>query len=302
MPDQQHPAAAIADEGTERVSMLLSADRGGAGDPPATHDGLVVHCLGPLRIWINGRDLGFLPHRRARSILKYLLLHRGRPTPKELLMHLLWPEAAPEAARNNLNVAVHRLRRFLSEDGPARRVLYRRDGYELDPALPVWLDLDTFLDHAAAARECARADDRSGELRELRAAEALHGGSLFEDDPYEEWTFGRRRMVLDHYVDVLDGLARRHRDVGDLHGSADAARRILAVQPAHEIAHRTLMSTYAQLGHHHLAVRQFEDCTDALHAELDLTPDPETIALYARIRAGRSGQVQTTNGSLRASE
>ena len=302
MRDQQPPAAAVTDEGIQRFSTLLSADRGGEGCPPATHNGLVVQCLGPLRIWINGRDLGFLTHRRARSILMYLLLHRGRPTPKELLMHLHWPEAAPGAARNNLNVAVHRLRRFLSEDGTARRVLYRQNGYELDPALPVWLDLDTFLDRAAAARECARADDRSGELRELRAAEALYGGPLFEDDPYEEWTFGRRRMVLDRYVDVLDGLARRYRDTGDLHRSVVAAQKILDVQPAHEIAHRTLMGTYAQLGQHHLAVRQFEDCTDALHAELDLTPDPETIALNARIRAGRSGQVQPTNGSLRASE
>jgi len=112
-------------------------------------------------------------------------------------MHLLWPSATPAAARNNLNVAVHRLRRFLSEDERARMVVYRQNGYELDPTLPVWLDLDAFLNRAAAARECARADDRSGELRELRAAEELYGGPLFEDDRYEEWIFGRRRMVLD---------------------------------------------------------------------------------------------------------
>ena len=62
------------------------------------------------------------------------------------------------------------------------------------------------------------------------------------------------------------------------------------------------MSTYAQLGQHHLAMRQFEDCADALRAELDLTPGPETMALFARMRAGRSGQVPTTNGSLRANK
>ncbi len=54
-------------------------------------------------------------------------------------MYLLWPTAAPEAARNNLNVAVHRLRRFLAGDGPVRHVVFRRGGYELDPAIPVWL-------------------------------------------------------------------------------------------------------------------------------------------------------------------
>jgi DNA-binding SARP family transcriptional activator len=302
MQDERHPAPAVTDERFQQVSMLLSMDQGGAHGPPAAHNGLVVRCLGPLRIWVDGRDLGFLTHRRARSVLKYLLLHRGRPTPKELLMHLLWPEAAPAAARNNLNVAVHRLRRFLSGDRPVRHVVYRRDGYELDPALSVWLDLDRFLVRADAARGCARAGDSSGELRELMAAEALYAGPLFEDDPYEEWTLGRRRMVLDRYVDVLDGLARRYRDIGDLPCSAAAAQKILEVQPTHEIAHRTLMTTYAQLGQHHLALRQFRDCKDALCADLDLEPGPDTVALYNRIRARASGQVPTTKGSLRASE
>jgi DNA-binding SARP family transcriptional activator len=109
-------------------------------------------------------------------------------------------------------------------------------------------------------------------------------------------------MVLDRYVDVLDGLARRHLADDDLHGAAAAARKILDLQPAHETAHRMLMSTYVELGQHHLAVRQFDDCTAALRAELDLAPGPETVALYGRIREGRDGQMQTTKGSLRASE
>ena len=133
MPDQQPPAAAVTDEGIQPFSTRPSSNWGGEGCPPASHDGLIVQCLGPLRIWINGRELGFLSNRGARSVFKYLLLYRGRPTPKEQLMHLLWPSATPAAARNNLNVAVHRLRRFLSEDERARMVVYRQNGYELDP-------------------------------------------------------------------------------------------------------------------------------------------------------------------------
>jgi DNA-binding SARP family transcriptional activator len=302
MREHKDPTPAAPDERLRRTLTLLSAGDSSEDDQPTASDGVIVQCLGPLRIWIDGRDCGFLANRRARSVLMYLLLHRGRPTPKELLMYLLWPTAAPEAARNNLNVAVHRLRRFLAGDGPVRHVVFRRGGYELDPAIPVWLDLDRFLERVAAARACARVGDRVGELRELEAAEVLYGGALFEDDPYEEWTFDRRRMVLDRYVDVLDGLARRHLDNDDLHGAAAAAQKILDLQPAHESAHRMLMSTYVELGQHHLAARQFEDCKGALRAELDLAPGPETVALYGEIRAGRGGQMQTTKGSLRANE
>jgi DNA-binding SARP family transcriptional activator len=300
--DERHSAATVHGRESSQIATRATVERVHGDGPLTARTGFVVRCLGPLRICCDGRDLGFLKNRRARSVLQYLLLHRGRPTPKDLLMHLLWPETAPAAARNNLNVAVHRLRRFLHEDGSARHVVYRRGGYEIDPALPVWLDLDSFLDHAAAARVCARAGDLAGELHELTAAEALYGGALFEDDPYEEWTFGRRRMVVDRYVDVLDGLARRHLDDDDLYGAAAAAQKILDLQPAHEPAHRMLMSTYAGLGRPHLAVRQFEDCTRALRTELDLTPDAETLALYDGLRAGRTGQMQTMKGSLRASE
>jgi DNA-binding SARP family transcriptional activator len=299
---EHRPIIPVTDEVFRQVFTLVPPARRGEDAQTAACAGLVVRCLGPLRVSADGRDLGSLPNRRARSVFKYLLLRRGRPTPKELLMDLLWPEAAPAAARNNLNVAVYGLRRFLRGDTPARHVVYRRDGYELDPKLRIWLDLDEFLARAAAARECARAGDPLGELGELGAAEAVYGGPLFEDDPYEDWTFESRRLVLDRYVDVLDGLACRYQDIGDLNRSAAATLKILDVQPAHETAHRRLMSTYAKLGQHHLAMRQFQDCTDAMRTELDLAPGRETVSLYGRIRAQRSGQVPTTNGSLRARE
>jgi len=299
---EQRPKMSVCDEAFRQADThaALAGDREDAS--PATRSGLAVRCLGPLRVSVDGLDRGPLSNRRARSVFKYLLMHRGRPTAKERLMDLLWPEVAPAAARNNLNAALYCLRRYLGrDDTPARYVVYRRDGYELDPALPVWLDLDEFLDRAATALAC-RTGDPLDELQQLTAAEAIYGGPLFDDDPYEEWTFGPRRVVLDRYVEVLDGLARRHRDIGELRRSAAATRKILDVQPAHETAHRRLMSTYAQLGQHHLAMRQFQDCIDVLRNELELAPAPETVALYRRIRARRSAQAPTTKGSLRARE
>lgn len=309
-----------------RMALLLErVERGAAVAPPPLalvppptpdEDGalpaaaeLAVQCLGPLRVVAGGRDLGPLPNRRARSVLKYLVLHRGRPTPKDVLMDLLWPDAAPGAARNNLNAAVYGLRRFLRRDGDGSScVRFARDGYEIDPTLYLWVDVDEFGRRVAAARMCASAGDGAGELRELVAAAALHRGALFEDDPYEDWTLGPRRAALDGYVDVLDRLAARYRELGDVGRSATVARRILQVQRAHEPAHRRLMSSYAQLGQQHLALRQFRDCADALRDELDVAPGPETVALHVRIRRSRGAQspamngAPAMNGSLRASE
>jgi DNA-binding SARP family transcriptional activator len=285
---ERRPVTPVGDERIYQngasVRSIVHAGRSSLGAPIR----LAIHCLGPLRVQLDEHDLGVLSNRRARSVFKYLLLRRGRPTPKEQLMELLWPNAEPASARNNLNVAVYCLRRFLRSDPATPHVVYRRDGYELDPEERIWLDLDEFLYRAAAARECAKLGNRANELRHLTAAERTYRGPLFEDDPYEDWTLDDRRLVLDQYVDVVARLARHHGEVGDLDNSAAACRKILDVQSTHEIAHRWLMSTYARLGQHHLAIRQFQECTDSLRTELGLAPSPETVGLYRQILAQRA--------------
>lgn len=248
-----------------------------------------VFCLGPLRLYERERPLGALPNRRARSVFKYLLLHRGRVTPKERLMGLFWPEATAAQARNNLNVAVHGLRRFL-RDAQLREgvVLFHDDGYLLSPTLGMWVDLDEFGRHTDAALGCRASGDPSGALRELEAAESLYGGALFADDPYEEWTAGPRREAEDRYVEVLGLLIEHYRDLHDDGACARVSRKILDVQPVNETAHRELMRCYAALGQQHLAVRQYRDCVQALRSDLGVAPHPHTVRLYEEVR-GRFG-------------
>lgn len=245
-----------------------------------------VYCFGPLRIYRGEHALGPVPNRRARSVLKYLLVHRARPVPKDVLMDLFWPGATATAARNNLNVAVYGLRRFLHDaDGRDGHVSLQGNCYVLNPDMKIWVDLEEFTARVAAARRHGRACDPAAELRELAAAEVLYAGPLFEDDLYEEWTHAPRRTAQDSYVEVLESLRDRFLDLDDAGSYAGVGRKILAVEPAHEPTHRDLMRCYARQGQHHLALRQYHDCHDALRAELDVGPSPETTQLYRRIRA-----------------
>jgi DNA-binding SARP family transcriptional activator len=43
------------------------------------------------------------------------------------------------------------------------------------------------------------------------------------------------------------------------------------------------MQCYSRLGQAPLALRQYQICVDALRAELEVDPAPETIQLYERI-------------------
>jgi DNA-binding SARP family transcriptional activator len=170
---------------------------------------LEVRCLGTFGVYDDARRLGPWSSRRAKLLLKHLVLHRHRPVPKDVLMEAFWPEAWPDAARNNLHGAVHALRRFLRDvHGDVEHVVYEDGCYALGPELDLWDDVSEFESLARQARRCDRAGDRDGAVALLEAADELYVGPLFDDDPYEEWMQPRRRELEALHLEALDLLCR----------------------------------------------------------------------------------------------
>jgi DNA-binding SARP family transcriptional activator len=246
---------------------------------------LAIHCLGPLRVHRDDRDLGPCPNRRAKSVLKFLVVHRGRAVPKDVLMEVFWPDAEPGAARNNLNVAVYGLRRFLrtGEQGVSH-VLFQDNCYLLNPELHVWVDIEEFNRLVDSAGTLEREGETAAAMRDLQAAAALYHGGLFDDDPYEEWMLPLRRDLQDTYLTVLERLRDHQLAAGDYGACVTVSRRILTIEPYRENVHRELMRCHARQGHRSLALRQFNDCRETLRGTLDADPSHETVHLFERIR------------------
>jgi DNA-binding SARP family transcriptional activator len=263
---------------------------GGSADqprPPAETavDVLAIQCLGQFTVMHRERRLAPWPNRRAKAVFKYLVVHRDRPVAKETLMEVFWPDTGVSAARNNLNVAVHALRRFLrDEHSKVSHVVFRDGCYLIDPALSVWVDIAEFERLADAGARHERLGRMPEAVRDLHAAEALYQGGLFDDDPFEEWMLALRRELQDRYVTVLERLGELYRAAGDDRGCLDVARKVVAIEPFREAAHRELMRCYARQGQQHLALRQYLDCAAALEAALDTLPEPQTVELYEQIR------------------
>lgn len=272
--------------GADETAPPAPVDAGspaGEGSPSGAgprNAALTVYCLGPLQVYRGDRLLEPWPSRRAKSVFKYLVTHQ-RPVPKELLMDQFWPEAQANSARNNLNVAIHGLRRFLraGDDGPSP-VLFREDCYRMNPELVLWVDIDEFERHLAAVRGGGAAKRADA----LEAAEAVYRGPLFEDEPYEDWSARLRRRLQGAYLEILEHLRDHHFAARDYVACAAVARKILAVEPAHEKTHQALMLCYARQGQHYLAQRQYHECVDELRSNLDVPPSEWVRRLYSRIR------------------
>ena len=171
-------------------------------------------CLGPTRLTASGAPV--VPPRRSRLVLQYLIAHRRRPVQRDVLLEAFWPGSSPRAARNSLNVAITLLRRaFRPVYGDCPIVVFRDEAYSLAPGLEVRVDYEAFVRHMREGDALRRA----GELREAvaayRRADALYGGPLFEDEPYEEWIVTARREVEAQHLDVLGHLGDCLAALGD---------------------------------------------------------------------------------------
>src|SRR5260370_22991255 len=59
-------------------------------------------------------------------------------------MEVFWPQSRPAAARNNLNVAMHGLRRMLRQATDVQVILYAGGVYRIHPDMRLWLDVEEF--------------------------------------------------------------------------------------------------------------------------------------------------------------
>ncbi|WP_293997512.1 AfsR/SARP family transcriptional regulator [Sphaerotilus sp.] len=243
---------------------------------------LTVQMLDGLQLWVDATLAPTLPHGKARSVLVYLLLHRRRPVPRARLCQLFWPDADPAAARNNLHVNLHRVRRQL---GDPHLLHHGDEGYQITTAGDTWLDVEQF---EAQARQGEQADLAGTPLQAIahyEIAAALYRSDLVEEGEREPVLIAESQALRDRLNLVLERLSDLREVQGDLHGCVRASQRHLALDECNETAHRRVMRCYARLGQPQLAERQWRTCERALVRRLGLAPDDETRALMRRIGA-----------------
>lgn len=245
---------------------------------------LVARLLGPVEISVGGRRVEQWHGRKGTLVLAYLLLHRDRPVPRDVLATNFWPDAAPEIAHNRMHVTVHTLRADLESASAVPVVLFDH-GYRLNPELSVRLDTETIEEAVARGRRAEQRGDVEAALAAYREAAREYRGDLLSDHPYDGWTLLPREHYRTLVLDVLGRTATLAFGAHRYAESVEAAQRLLGLDFYREDVHRLLMRTYARLGRQHLALHQFETCARQLRRELGIAPARETVELYHRIRA-----------------
>lgn len=247
-----------------------------------------VTLLGRLLVTVGDRDVpaGAWPTRRSAELVALLALSERHRLAREQVVDALWPQLDLVAGAANLRKAAHHARQALGHEDAVR---LSGGMVALFPSCEVRTDVAEFERRAAAAI-------RSGD----HAADAAvdYPGDLLPDLPYEEWTLARRDRLRALRVALL-----RH---------GRRWERLVEVEPADEEAHRALMRAALDRDDRHAAIRWYGRLRTNLAQELDLTPSPQSRALYDECVAGlgpvstavvgRQSELARAESVLRAAE
>jgi DNA-binding SARP family transcriptional activator len=228
---------------------------------------LAIRLLGRLDVLAGDVPIR-IGGRHAQALIALLAL-RPRPRLRDTLAAELWPEAGASSAAS-LRQALWLIRSSLTAAGvdPDAWLEADQDTIGLHRDASVELDVDRFERLAGSAD----ADDHERALR-------IHGGDLLEGLGHECFAADRERLS-DLYEDLLADVAQERLEGGDVVGARQAASELLIRDPLREEAHTVLIAVYGRAGTRSQVVRQYRRVCAILHAELAVTPLPETDAAY----------------------
>ena len=251
------------------------------------YSGLTIRLLGPVEVLVGETPLR-VDTRKAVALLAYLAV-TSRPTSREALAALLWPESADSEARGALRRTLSVLNSGLGGVG----LTITRTTVALDAAV-VRLDLDGFRSTVASARShghppgqgCPSCRAALEDSLAVARGPFMEGFAVRDSDAFDEWLGAEREAYQRELAGALERLVGEQLAAGAWDAAISAGRRWLELDQLHEPAHRALMEAYARSGETAAAVRQYRDVAAVLDRELGVVPLPETTELSEAILAG----------------
>ncbi|HVO84753.1 MAG TPA: BTAD domain-containing putative transcriptional regulator [Syntrophobacteria bacterium] len=253
---------------------------------------LRLRLFGNLRISHDGQPPIEHVTRAVQSLLAYLLIHRQRLHPREVLASVFWGEQSDERARGCLSTALWRLRGVLETNGvPKGTYLISTPMGEVgfNRGSDHWLDVAVFEEKVGPVLGKRSQEMEAEDAEALQDALSLCTSELLEGF-YDDWALRERERLRSLHLRGLAHLMRYRRDTGAYEESLACGRQILDLDPLSEEIHREMMRLYVEVGQRALAVRQYEACSRMLDEELGIVPLEETQTLYREIVQAAGGR------------
>lgn len=258
--------------------------------PTTTFNPKRIQTLGGLAVLQDGRPLGGSAQQPRRLAILAILARAGdRGVARERLITLLWPDTGEERAKRSLNQALYALRQELGSE----EIFLGTRELRLNPDL-LSSDLAEFESAAASGA--------------LELAARAYGGPFLGDFTlpgavdFARWAERERATLETEHVRVVEAAAITAAKRGDWGGAVLWWRRMAALDPHDSGTAQGLMRALAAAGDVPGALRHAEIHAAMRQQELELSPDPDVVALADRIRKGELPPVARPSAAITAPE
>lgn len=236
-----------------------------------------VDLLGGIRARREQTVVTSFRTRRAAILLARLALN-PRPHRRDELIPMFWPDADPQAGRQNLSQSLSELRRRLEAPHDCEFVFASRE--------TVWLERDllvTDVEDFEAALRLARSTTGAEHVVSLERAVEIASAPLLPGVDYD-WAVASRERLTAECDAALRDLVRWHEDAGNLPAAFEYAWRRVRIDPLDEQAHREFAHLYERAERPAAGLRHLQVLEQELSGSLGSRPDPETLALADTLR------------------
>jgi DNA-binding SARP family transcriptional activator len=260
--------------------------------------GLNLYLFGTPRLEYEGNAVRF-ERRKALALAAYLALAE-QPQSRDALAGVLWPELDNEHARSALRSTL----RALTTPVPVEWIQADRATLALTPD-GAWVDVNRFTGLLAQSASHAHDPDtlceecvtRYRQAIELYRADFLAGYHLPDSVDFDDWQRMQSEWLRREFAGMLRRLAQHEAEAERYEAATGYARQWLALDELNEPAHRLLMRLFAASGQRSEALRQYQQCVEALNRELASPPEEETTRLYEAIQDNQLSKAQAHGAS-----
>lgn len=257
---------------------------------------LALQFLGVPQLYLD--DIPVTTDRRkAIALLAYLAVNDIEQSPqrysRESLSALFWPDYEQSRAFSNLRRTIWEIHQVIGAD----LLIAKRDSVQLNDEAELDLDVASFQDLLSRSQQQADSSTRIPLLvvaTKIYRNHFLTGLSLKDAYPFNEWVYAASEQLRRQLAGALTTLSEDYCGLGQAEKAIPHARRLISLDALNESAHRQLMEVYLQAGQHSAALKQYQTCEQILRKELNLDPQPETRALYKKLRRreGKAGETK----------
>lgn len=233
--------------------------------------------------------------RKALALLVYLAVEGGLHT-RKTLSEAFWAELDAKHGRAALRATLLELRKLFErshESAEQAHLRIERDtlGIEQDGSLV----LDLRLVEAAIKRVERGVESLTGQAREellwqleqatrLVRGPFLAGFTLRDSQFFDDWSTQHREYWHRRATQVFDALSALYEQGGEVERASEVVSRWLQFDPLTEEGYRRLMRLRFATGDRVGALRAYSRCRSVLADELQVEPEPATVALATQLR------------------